>query len=875
VTYTSRAAVRCGLGSRSRGSPLKQEIFFYCFCALLPMPRRLLLVAVVVLLALLATRALALSSEDTRTGDKPAVDKEGKGTRYTYGMEMKEDDPYHITIPMPNYGTYSQLEGGSYVWKHGDEFYIEASKLYGQGRVNGTYQFRAYHYITLWYKDTMVNITAYDSHLDPENPYLYTSFSLSWTSTGAKTVKSWSNSPTVSLSAAQGDYRYDFSSNTGAVSGSVGGGITVYSGTYILKIRSWFQLLTTTSGGGGGGVTRRICCPVTIRIAVVNSTLAANFTASITGRYWDVYNYYDVYGRPLSITLNSFYSPSYQFYACVDEKVPSYKVELYLKTLAAQGYTAGSLVDRKTMPVQTDYWLRLVSDYGEYLTGSYFLNIAIGARVIVDSSRPLYLYAVSPDGSRKPLPYTLSGRVVKSFPLLSSQRPRLEGGYVQSGGTVTWEVYEGAPAWFEFLYLKAEWGDGSLTTANPDIQLTLSTSLTVTAYYAVRKPGQQVQVREVGLGTMYLPGEGIATPWLESADWAWNGTWILNVTEPYPVKEHIVAILMNSSGGVEVLPLPNGTSLAIQLPERWRQSPPVIERGGMKIVQLNFREALPTVKVDGRELYFVALAAWDPYKPLKGRSYDTSCWLANGTTLAVYNLTYTYDFGNGTRVVFKEPVVVSTLKVTATPIYTYGDLRQGLSLKVTASWKYLPPARTGIQPSQPSSIVGVVVIGNKVYEGALIAADSTSKTFLVSITNDTWNLYAQGVTSITASAYWLSSMGTPEGPVAMQEPAQLSVVYVMPHIDAISEGSSLTATISIFDVRTDQRYSADIYLELRDNSTFAVVWRDSGLEFVPGQKTITRSIPNTKQYVLAIYAIPAPQEGKLVVPIPAVYPPRA
>ncbi|MCC5990429.1 MAG: hypothetical protein LM558_02835, partial [Thermosphaera sp.] len=115
------------------------------------------------------------------------------------------------------------------------------------------------------------------------------------------------------------------------------------------------------------------------------------------------------------------------------------------------------------------------------------------------------------------------------------------------------------------------------------------------------------------LGTMYLPGEGIATPWLaDVSNWAWNGTWWLNVTEPYPVSEHLVAILMNSSGGVEVLPLPNGTSLGIQLPERWRQSPPVIERGGMKIVQLNFREALPTVKVDGRELYFVALAAWDP-----------------------------------------------------------------------------------------------------------------------------------------------------------------------------------------------------------------------------------------------------------------------
>jgi hypothetical protein len=409
------------------------------------------------------------------------------------------------------------------------------------------------------------------------------------------------------------------------------------------------------------------------------------------------------------------------------------------------------------------------------------------------------------------------------------------------------------------------------STANP-ITVTIDNGY---HFHAVFK-----QVVQLTLSTMYLPGEGIATPWLERADWAWNGTWILNVTEPYPVKEHIVAILTNGSNVIP-LPLPNGTSLRVYLPPGWRGNRYVIERGGMKVTVIprdraELASTFPSVSINGTTWYLVALSAWDAHKPLRGGRYDTSCWLGNGTTLAVYNLTFTYDFSNGTRVVFKQPVVVSTLKVTATPIYTYGDLKQGLSLKVTASWKYLPPAKTGIQPSPPSSsIVGVAVIGNTVYNGTLLEANSTSKTFLVKLADDTWNLYTQGVTSITASAYWLSSMGTPEGPVAMQEPAQLNIVYVMPHIDAISEGSSLTATISIFDVRTDQRYSGYIYIELRDNRTYAVVWRDSGLEFVPGQKTITRSIPNTKQYVLAIYALPIPQKDKLVVPIPAVYPPRA
>jgi len=117
-------------------------------------------------------------------------------------------------------------------------------------------------------------------------------------------------------------------------------------------------------------------------------------------------------------------------------------------------------------------------------------------------------------------------------------------------------------------------------------------------------------------------------------------------------------------------------------------------------------------------------------------------------------------------------------------------------------------------------------------------------------------------------------MGTPEGPVAMQDPAQLSIAYVMPHLDGISEGRSLTATISVLDIKTNQMYSANIYIELRDNRTYSVV-ETYGPYYVPGQATVTIDMPNTKQYVLAIYALPIPQKDKLVVPIPAVYPPRA
>ena len=842
------------------------------------MPRRLLLVAVVVLLALLATRALALSSEDTRTGDKPAVDKEGKGTRYTYGMEMKEDDPYHITIPMPNYGTYSQLEGGSYVWKHGDEFYIEASKLYGQGRVNGTYQFRAYHYITLWYKDTMVNITAYDSHLDPENPYLYTSFSLSWTSTGAKTVKSWSNSPTVSLGAAQGDYRYGFFSNTGAVSGRVGGGITVYSGTYNLKTHSWFQLLTTTSGGGGGGGGGALL-PFRISIAVVNSTEAANFTARVTG--W----YYDGQGwgwHRIDSTLHALYNPGFTLNA--------YTVELHADTLTTQGYIAGKLVKhKKDVQVRTVWLDWSKSSLGEYLTGPYLVKVAFY------SCYRWWYRLEKPDSSWRYAPYTARAEygdlVLRSFQALYGENPTLVGDTCGYGygdkyyWPVEWRVYEGQPVVFEFLYWEARWYDTSgvvwewktLRISNPDITLSPPADpkygVTVTAYYAARKPGQQVQVRGVGLGTLFLPGEAVPAPWVLNSSWAWSGAWLLNVTELYPVGEHLVALVLDEGLRPRYVVLPGGTSLVVRLnATSWAQCRRRATPGG-EILYLDDPGCLPRVVLNGSELYFLGLAAWDPTK----QGYDTSCWLGNGTTLAVYNVTYTYTFQNGTRVTFIQPVVVSTLRVSAAPVYSYGDLKQGLALRVAVEWRYLPPARLGLGVSPPpETVVAAVSIGGRVYAGRLVGIAGASRVFEVPVASDTWQLYVSGARSLSVEARWLTSYGEPGAPVKLQESLSLRLAYAMPHIDAISEGSSLTATISVLDIASNQPYAAQIYLELRDNRTYAVV-SSHGPFVIPGQGVVSVSMPNTKQYVLAIYAVPVhdPRSGRLVVPIAAVYPPRA
>jgi hypothetical protein len=110
--------------------------------------------------------------------------------------------------------------------------------------------------------------------------------------------------------------------------------------------------------------------------------------------------------------------------------------------------------------------------------------------------------------------------------------------------------------------------------------------------------------------------------------------------------------------------------------------------------------------------------------------------------------------------------------------------------------------------------------------------------------------------------------------VALQDPAQLNIVYVMPHIDSISEGTSLTATVSILDAKSSQTYSGNIYIELRDPDTMALV-ASYGPYYVPGSGTITINAQNTKRYALAIYAAPASPGNTLLVPLPAVYPPRA
>ncbi|WP_288104328.1 hypothetical protein [Thermofilum sp.] len=842
-------------------------------------PRRALLVALFIAVLIVVTVIRAdPSGENWQYGDKNAVDYSGKGQRYAFGISVtrSKQDPYYIVINPAWYDVESSLSGGNYTWNHGDDFYIDADSVYSatMAKVIGNYSYLGAHYIDLvtpsggtLYKDSM----AFDVYFEPPDNTKINSFSLFWSSTGRKTVMTKSFNPQVSLPANPPGGYYEFHSDS-----QVTGGMTVYFGSYVPVIHAWFNLQPAGSGGGGGSSgSNTNVFPFTIRVAVLNQTEAANFTAPLTMSYI-VTSQSGSELRTIDFSLHSFYQPTLQ--------LTTSKISIILQNTYSSGYIAGKQIDYK----KVTYFGSDDGGYGKYLTGPYLVKFHLW----LQNAQYVYYYGRSPSGTLTPLPRVITQNYYdwygKSFQYLNNLEPYVDAksSYV---GILEWYIYNASLTYFKFHHWEIvyyTYGGSVKNTFNvtdpivgfqPPDYADKTKGVTITAYFVATKEPPPIPPITLGLGTMYLPGEGISTPWLENVSgWAWNGTWTLNVTELYPVKEHIAMILTDGSN-VKVVDLPNGTSIKVYLPAGWKNNKYVKPVGQAKVTQIppdkdTLAGTFPAVNVSGQTWYLVALAAWNPYKQPSG--YDTSCWLSNGTTLAVYNLTYTYTFKNGTRVVFKEPVVVSALKTTVTPIYSYGNMKQGLSLKVTVKWKYLPPARTGIQLQPPSSIVGVAVIGSRVYNGTLIDANATSKTFLVAITNDTWSLYTQGVTSVTAMVYWLSSMSTPEGPVALQDQAQLSIIYVMPHIDAISEGTSMQATISILDVRTNQPYSANIYIELRDNRTYSVV-ATYGPYYVPGQATITIDMPNTKQYVLAIYALPVPQKDKLVVPIPAVYPPRA
>ena len=644
-----------------------------------------------ILLLLLVTAHAAPTAEAWKNAFRAAEDQYGYGTRYvySYSFEPYPDDPSKICFYPAIYKYFLSPSGNvTYVWRHGDTIYLNATKLYAStGKVDGTYRYRADHYIEVWNltNGNPIGGVTYDTMVEPINPFLYNTFSLSWSKVGMQNVTGWHNKSTVTLQSLPSGLAYWFTSNQLSSFDGAGGSITVYSGEYVFWWYSWLEL--QPPGGGGGSSSYNV--PFTISIALINQTEATNFTARVTGS-WTAVN--DNYWHKIDSQLHSLYSPSMQLNGEI--------FQINMSTTRIPGLMAGQLLKTKTTSTSC-VWSRCYNNYGEYLTGTYLVRAEFWT---YSSSDTISYYTVTPSGQTISEPFGRQdfyqgGHIIRSFQALNNQNPSIYS-YTVSMGSVSWSIYGYQPVIFEFQYWKLTYltssGWQTVYIPSPSFQIQpdklgidAKNGVKAEAYFAARPVSTQQPVINLGLGTMYLPGEGIATPWLENmTGWAWNGTWLLNVTELYPVNEHITMILTDGSN-VRVVDLPNGSSIKVYLPAGWKGNKYVKSMGQAKVTQIppdknTLANTFPAVNVSGQTWYLVALAAWNPYKQPSG--YDASCWLANGTTLAVYNLTYTYTFKNGTRVVFKEPVVVSTLKTSAMPIYSYGNLAQPLALQV-AGWK--------------------------------------------------------------------------------------------------------------------------------------------------------------------------------------------
>ncbi|MGB9734562.1 MAG: hypothetical protein ACPL2E_08225, partial [Conexivisphaera sp.] len=337
-------------------------------------------------------------------------------------------------------------------------------------------------------------------------------------------------------------------------------------------------------------------------------------------------------------------------------------------------------------------------------------------------------------------------------------------------------------------------------------------------YYAPKdrvhiSPKPQTQTRLVGLerlGTLFLPGEAIAAP-LFNSSWGWAGDWVIRADPLHKCGEYVVAHLYGASSGRDfyVSLGRDVRQLNVTLPVNWSRGGARYVKGSVMVIPRNATElsmyfprvvgGVPGLPQD--TYYLIGLAAWDPYKsPLAARlglgrgSWDTGCWLSNGTTLAVYNLTYTYTFKNGTMVVFLQPVVVSALKVKDVQArYVVGSFdaeRQHRPILATLTaeitWAYLPSQsdsqKLGIKlhPPRQELTAALVVAGRPLLVAGGRSESGNSLLFTFSFESE-WLVEALDwrLTPARLEVWWLGAYGQPQGPVDEQQAMDL---YLVPGI---------------------------------------------------------------------------------------------
>ena len=271
-----------------------------------------------------------------------------------------------------------------------------------------------------------------------------------------------------------------------------------------------------------------------------------------------------------------------------------------------------------------------------------------------------------------------------------------EGGYVRVEGS---RVGNGWSGWYAYGrsvtleavpssgYVFAEWGRGVNGGAPSSYSASNPLAVTVDDGYwleAVFKPAAGVKVVPGGGWAFYLPGEGVWTP-LYDEGYGMAGEWSITVEPAYPGVEPLVAHLYNpDTGEAAYAPL---ASLRVSMPYNWSEVKGLCTRRvrAGEVLELNESTLQYLPRVVGPAEYggwvFLGLVAWDPLK----RGYADG-FLANGTTVAVYNVTFTWRSETHVIRVFR-PVVVSTLKLRLLAFYD----REGAAIVWAASYAYLPP----------------------------------------------------------------------------------------------------------------------------------------------------------------------------------------
>lgn len=287
--------------------------------------------------------------------------------------------------------------------------------------------------------------------------------------------------------------------------------------------------------------------------------------------------------------------------------------------------------------------------------------------------------------------------------------------WLRVGQTAQLVALEGGGAVFAYWRVGSECPRGQPHSSDPLLTLTIGGGgLSATAVFRFAATNQTVLPPSAAVASpiTYVPG---TTPGGEE-HMGKRGWWQLTVTHVVSGKTSpaeaglrdektwIWALVGHANGSIKWAPVSGVWKLHMERdwdPSKHIRGAP----GGAKIVEWNATtlSSFPRIQepLSYRGWRLISLSAWRIAVEEMNQGYDTTgLWLANGSSLALYNVSFAYMGVDGSRVerVFWQPITVSTFRLRAEAVYnlTGHDAvlwrrRILMSLRVNVTWKYEPP----------------------------------------------------------------------------------------------------------------------------------------------------------------------------------------